>query len=279
MTRYLKLFVLVMLTWSAFGCVSQHEADNLNTLYRKAQEQIVDLQAQLDEKDAQIAALREGAGMDADTLAQLEAAERDKAALEAALANMEAKLRAAAGITVLPADVDAALRNLADANPGLMSYDSKRGMVKFSSDLTFSLGSTSVNAVASAGLNKLAAILNSPMARPYEVRIVGHTDNVPIKRVRAQHPTNWHLSVHRAIAVKDVLGKAGVASTRLGVAGYGEFRPIVPNGPKGAQVNRRVEIYLVPMSNDDVSVEAEPAARSTPVPTASLTPERPDAFK
>ena len=56
-----------------------------------------------------------------------------------------------------------------------------------------------------------------------------------------------HLSVHRAISVRKALAGAGVEPARIQVAGYGEFRPIVPNGPKGAAENRRVDLILVPM--------------------------------
>ncbi len=271
MQRYLKPIVPVMLALATVACVSQTERDKLNTLYRKSQEQIVDLQAQLDEKDAQLAALRDSANVEATLFQQLEDVQADNARLASALAAMEARLREAAGITILPGELDTALHDLAAANPQLMSYDSKLGMVKFSSDLTFRLGSTSINSAAAAGLNKLATILSSSAARSYEVRIVGHTDNVPIKRVRAQHPTNWHLSVHRAIAVKDVLKNAGITPPRIGVAGYGEFRPVVPNGPKGAQANRRVEIYLVPMPTDLSAAQSAAASPdATPEPSEAL---------
>ena len=89
--------------------------------------------------------------------------------------------------------------------------------------------------------------MNSSAGSGYIARIVGHTDNVPIGRpeTKAKHPTNWHLSVHRAIAVKDLLTRTGVDPSRMSVAGYGEHRPIAPNSAKGNDLNRRVEIYLV----------------------------------
>ena len=47
---------------------------------------------------------------------------------------------------------------------------------------------------------KLAAILDK---EPGRIRIVGHTDNTPMKTVR--FPSNWHLSVERAKAVAALL--------------------------------------------------------------------------
>ena len=60
-----------------------------------------------------------------------------------------------------------------------------------------------------------------------------------------------------------VLG-AGVDPTRILVAGYGEFHPIVPNPAKGgAAENRRVELILVPMVPDP-ALAAEPEQLALP---------------
>jgi hypothetical protein len=37
------------------------------------------------------------------------------------------------------------------------------------------------------------------------------------------------------------------------VAGWGEYRPIVENGPRGAAQNRRVEVFIRPMTYDTSS--------------------------
>jgi chemotaxis protein MotB len=263
----------------AAGCVAQREADDLKTLYRNSQSQVLDLQEQLAEANARIAALQGAAGSESDALAKA-LSEADR--LKKALAEAEERLRNASFVA-LPPELDDALSRLAAANPQLMTYDAARGMVKLRSDLTFALGSADVNAGAVSSLNSLAGIFNSPSASGYEVRVVGHTDNVPIKNVgtRAKHPTNWHLSVHRAISVMDVLAKAGVPSTRMSVAGYGEFHPIVPNTATGAEANRRVELYLVAMGSSDAAPEATTeAAPAVPAeqPTPDIT-QPPEAFK
>jgi len=95
----------------------------------------------------------------------------------------------------------------------------------------------------------LAGIIDSPAAADFDAVIVGHTDNIPIVKpeTKAKHPTNWHLSVHRAISVMNVLRGGAVAPDRLGVMGYGEYRPAVANDTKANRAkNRRVEVYLVP---------------------------------
>ena len=134
--------ILATLSLVAVGCVAQREADDLKTLYRNSQEQVVDLQERLAEALARISALQGSAGSESEALANA-LAERDR--LRKALDDAEERLRNAGGV-VLPPELDDALSRLAEANPQLMSYDAKRGMVKLRSDLTFALGSADVSA-------------------------------------------------------------------------------------------------------------------------------------
>jgi chemotaxis protein MotB len=272
--------ILAAVALVATGCVAQREADDLKTLYRNSQSQVLDLQEQLAEANARITALMGGAGSEADALAAA-LAERDR--LRSALDDAEERLRNSSSIA-LPAELDDALSQLAAANPALMSYDAERGMIKLRSDLTFGLGSADVSAGASRSLANLAGIFNSSAAQSYEVRVIGHTDNVPIKNVgtRAKHPTNWHLSVHRAISVMQVLAKAGVSSDRLGVGGYSEYQPVAANAKGGSEANRRVEIFLVAKASSaaepgaDASAatpEAEAPAAAEAAPAAQPEPD------
>jgi|GEM_PF-361882 len=71
----------------------------------------------------------------------------------------------------------------------------------------------------------------------------GHTDNVPIKRLR--FPSNWELSAARAAAVLRHYVGLGLDKKRLAIAGYGELRPIAPNDTEeGRKKNRRVEFVF-----------------------------------
>lgn len=171
--------------------------------------------------------------------------------------------------STLDPETDAALRQFAAANSDIVTYDSRQGMLRFASDLTFALGSTEVRDGARQQLQALARVLNSASAGDYDVKIVGHTDSVPISRSRDRHPTNLHLSAHRAISVSDVLAAAGIDRTRLQVAGWGEYRPQVANRPgsQGTPENRRVEIYLLPSTRSS----------ATPAPSSgAAAPQRED---
>ena len=141
------------------------------------------------------------------------------------------------------------LAAFAAANSELLNYDTSKGRVRLQSDVTFALASDQVKPQAKPVLAALAQICSAEQAKDCRVLIVGHTDDVPIVRpeTKAKHPTNWHLSVHRAIAVMDILKKS-MPEDRLAVMGFGQFKPIADNAPKnqGNPLNRRVEIFIVP---------------------------------
>jgi len=238
---------------SSVGCVAQREVDRLTKLNRKKDEQIIDLKTQLEEAEQRIAVLRNQTSEDPALQEQIDRLKQERDRLRDALAEAEEQLRQAGSGVELPQQVSDELARLAQEYPDLMSYDPDLGMIQLKSDLTFDLGSANVKEGALGSLRRLADVLTSPAAQTYEIRVVGHTDTVPISNpaTRAKHPTNWHLSAHRAIAVKDALDDAGINARRFNVAGYGPYRPIAPNTRSGNEKNRRVEIYLVPMTSRD----------------------------
>ena len=172
----------------------------------------------------------------------------------------------------LDPETDRLLRDLAAQYPDLVVYDDARGMIRFTSDLTFGSGSAEVTAAGRQSLGALGRILTSGAAGQYDIRVVGHTDAQPIVRTRNQHPTNWHLSAHRAISVKDELTKMGVGNERIEVAGRGEFQPAVPNAANGnTPQNRRVEIFLVRSTRPTAGAPAPAAAAPEPAPAPAPT--------
>ncbi len=231
------------------GCVSQKAYDEVVTENRALKSRNVELQGrigdltsleenlrrQLDSAPNASAGLEDAHSM---TLQQLNQARQTIADLEARLDNMD--------FARLDPVTDDALRRLADQYPNLIRYDAERGMLQFASDLTFATGSAEVQAQAKNSLSTLAGILKSGAASGYDVRVVGHTDSQPIgAKTRDRHPTNMHLSAHRAIAVRRELLALGVPAGRVMAAGWGEHRPVVANTASGnTPANRRVEVYL-----------------------------------
>jgi chemotaxis protein MotB len=173
----------------------------------------------------------------------------------------------------LPPALDQALKEFASKYPNLVQYDSARGVLKFTSDVLFDLGSAEVKGDVVVPLQELAKIMEMSEAAAFDAVVVGHTDNVRIARpqTRQMHPTNWHLSVHRAISVMDILHDGGMASERLGVMGYGEFRPIASNASaENRAKNRRVEVYIVPKN-----AVGERSLKSTAGETSESSAETP----
>lgn len=114
--------------------------------------------------------------------------------------------------------------------------------VHVSEKLLFDRGQAALRPEAQDVLRSLAQQLESV---PNEIRVEGHTDDTPIHT--AAHPDNWHLSMTRAYNVAQYLmAHSGIAPARVGVTGFGEFRPIVPNsGDENRALNRRVDIVVI----------------------------------
>lgn len=231
------------------GCVSQQDYDQLTVENRTLTNRNQELRAALDECQSAQSALSSNRGNSAQTIGQLQSTISQQNDLisqyESTIGELERQLQ---GISFGPLDAatDAALADLAASNPGLLTYDSRSGMLRFASDLTFASGSDQVSANAKQALSQLSQILKGSAASQYDLVIVGHTDSEqPSATTRQRHPTNMHLSAHRAISVRSELMSLGISGGKIQAAGWGEHRPLVPNTASGnTPANRRVEIYL-----------------------------------
>ena len=203
----------------------------------------------LDQLKRQLAVAQQTGGVEAEALQQKVAAlEQDLARKNELIASMQQKLPHSG--PALPAELNTLLEDFAKANSQMVSYDSNLGILKFKSDLLFEKGSDTVASGAAEAIKSLCGVLNSAEGSKFDVIIAGHTDDIPIRKTEtlAKHPTNWHLSSHRGIAVLKIMESNQIESKRLSVRGFGEYRPVVDNlaGKKGNPANRRVEIYIVP---------------------------------
>jgi chemotaxis protein MotB len=106
----------------------------------------------------------------------------------------------------------------------------------------FDSGSDEIKPEGRALLDTLATSL---MTLDNQIRVEGHTDNVPIHSGR--FPSNWELSTARATSVVSYLvSKFGLSPERLSAAGYAEFRPTASNDmEEGRARNRRVDILVM----------------------------------
>src|SRR5262249_62335449 len=89
-------------------------------------------------------------------------------------------------------------------------------------------------------LNRIGEAVN---VEPGPLLVTGHSDNVPIRSVK--FPSNWHLSLAPAEAVKQILAQKVQDPARLTAEGKADNQPIAPNTtPEGREQNRRVEVIL-----------------------------------
>jgi chemotaxis protein MotB len=201
----------------------------------------------LEQMKKQLAAAQQTDSIEVESLQQqIAALEEDLAKKKELIASMQQRLLM--GGAALPVELSTLLEDFAKQH-AMVDYDSSRGIVKFKSDLLFDKGSDTVAASAIEAVKSLSTILNSEQGKKFDVIIAGHTDDIPIQKpaTRAKHPTNWHLSSHRAIAVLKVMESNNIESKRMSARGFSEYRPITANKPSkgGNPQNRRVEIYIV----------------------------------
>jgi len=117
----------------------------------------------------------------------------------------------------------------------------------------FASGSATPKPEALPALRLIGARLG---ATPYDVRIEGHTDNVPIHN--AEFDSNWELSTARATRIARLfLDRKLVPADRLSAAGYAEFHPVATNATaEGRAENRRVDLVILPRTVIDFSAPA-----------------------
>ena len=113
--------------------------------------------------------------------------------------------------------------------------------------ILFDSGEAVVSKRGEGVLSRLGGVLAAMDDK--QIQVSGHTDSNPIsEKLASQFPTNWELSVSRAINVVRFLEeKANVPAKNLIASGYGQHHPIASNKTStGRARNRRIEILLTP---------------------------------
>lgn len=107
----------------------------------------------------------------------------------------------------------------------------------------FNSGSAIPKAETAPTLRQIADALRGT---PYDIRVEGHTDNIPIHN--AEFDSNWELSSARAIRIARLLLEMdAIRPEQVSAEGFAEFRPIADNNTAtGRAENRRVDIVVMP---------------------------------
>lgn len=120
---------------------------------------------------------------------------------------------------------------------------SREGIViSLAGNLLFDSGKSDLKPRGMMLLDTLAERLRT---MPNEIRVEGHTDNIPI--ATPLYPSNWELSSARATTVaRYFVENDDIAPQRLIAAGMGEFRPVAENDTReGRARNRRVDLVVL----------------------------------
>ncbi len=116
-------------------------------------------------------------------------------------------------------------------------------VLRMPSGITFPVDSSVIQPQFQATLNEVAQTL-STYNQTY-IDVLGHTDWT------GSDAYNQALSERRAQSVASYLSSRGVAPARIATRGYGESAPIADNNTEmGRAANRRVEIKVVPITNN-----------------------------
>jgi len=123
--------------------------------------------------------------------------------------------------------------------------DGEAILVNLPNGVTFAVDSSTITPTFQGTLDQIA---NSLTKYPDSlVDVYGHTDST------GSDSYNQALSERRAKAVADYLTLRGVSSARIRYQGFGEQYPVADNAtPEGRSQNRRVEIKITPITQEDV---------------------------
>jgi chemotaxis protein MotB len=163
-------------------------------------------------------------------------------------------------VTRLQNKIQAVLDGATQAPDVTVGVDMEGVVIRLSGSYLFDSGRAELKPNSFAVLDTIATEIR-PLAN--DIRVDGHTDSTPIESPR--YPTNWELSTARALAVTRYFSESdGIRADRLMAAGFGEFRPLLPNDTREHRAqNRRVEIHLLS------SVRSEAA----PISVTPVTPQ------
>ena len=147
-------------------------------------------------------------------------------------------------------------RALVDTGKLEVVFRNGQMVLKLPAGILFASGKANLSKDGQAALKEVLDVLAAFNDRRFV--IAGHTDDRKIRTRKFKN--NWDLSTARAVSVVRFMIDAGFAPKDLAAAGYGEFDPVAPNDTaEGRQLNRRIEIILVPDLSELPNLTADPA--------------------
>lgn len=120
-------------------------------------------------------------------------------------------------------------------------------LLNIPSGVNFAYNSATVAPQFQRTLDQVASVLSDPQNDRTFIDVYGHTDST------GSDDYNQALSERRAAAVALYLESRGVLAARVATRGFGKTQPVASNETEqGRAANRRVEIKIVPISQNDL---------------------------
>lgn len=192
---------------------------------RQRKSELLMLQEELDQKSTRVNELEQENAELRNKVGKFESAEMSGFEPEVVKAMLESKL-AGTGVTV--------------------HATGRQIRLLLPSTALFGAGQTILKEGAKTPLKKVASAIKTDFPTAI-VRVEGHTDNVPIKKLKKKFRSNWELSAVRAATLAHFfVNECRFDPTKIYIAGFGEYRPVTSNKTKtGREKNRRVEIVIL----------------------------------
>lgn len=139
---------------------------------------------------------------------------------------------------------DQSQQALSDANienVEIAILDDRSVKVSVQGPMFFDAGKDVLKPDVKVFLSKLARVIRKT---PYNVNVIGHTDDTPISNER--FASNWELSLMRATQVtKQLIDEGPVDPARFTIMGRSQYDPVAANASDtDRSLNRRVEIII-----------------------------------
>jgi chemotaxis protein MotB len=138
------------------------------------------------------------------------------------------------------------IKSLADnesVKKNISIFTDERGVIiRILDKAFFDEGKADLKERAKNALDKIVPVIKNI---ENNIRIEGHTDNVPISN--HEFKSNWELSVRRATeVVRYFIEKHNFSPERVSAVGYAEYKPVASNDTaEDRALNRRIEIIVI----------------------------------
>ncbi len=266
-TTFLASLLVLLALATGCGVKKDTHQKALNTI-KSLEGQLADANEEIADKDGRIKLLEgDVARIKADldslmsskgvTEEELSKVRGEKEATEAELVELRKQRDAAEKRLSAYRDLQKRFKELVDAGALEIAFRNGQMTLKLPAGVLFPSGSADLS---KAGRTTLTQVTEALMAfKDRRFLVAGHTDNDPIKTRKFKN--NWYLSTARAVSVLEFMIGAGFPAQGLAAAGYADKDPVGDNAtPAGKELNRRIEIILVPDLSELPQLSEEPPA-------------------